>query len=66
MPRGYSWAMSQENVETVRAIHQRWSDGDFRASVEFFDPDVVFVLRPEFPDAGTYSGIDAVAEYTRG
>ena len=62
--------MSQENVEVVRAIYGSWSEGDFRASVDLLDPHVVLVLGPEFgpdsPDVGTYSGIEAVAAYTRG
>ncbi len=62
--------MSDENVDIVRAIYERWSEGDFRASVDLLDPHVVLVLGPEFgpdsPDVGTYSGIEAVAAYTRG
>jgi hypothetical protein len=26
--------MSQENVEIVRAVYERWSEGDFRAHVD--------------------------------
>ncbi len=58
--------MSQENVETVRDVYERWSQGDFRTSVDVLDPLVLFVLRPEFPDAGTYLGLERLAEYTRG
>jgi uncharacterized protein len=58
--------MSEENVEAVRAVYERWSEGDLRASIELLDPQVVLVLRPEFPDAGTYTGIEAVEAYTRG
>jgi ketosteroid isomerase-like protein len=58
--------MSDENVELVRAVYERWRHGDLSASVDLFDPDVVLVLRPEFPDAGTYSGVEAVVAYTRG
>ena len=58
--------MSQENVEIVRAVYERWSEGDLRLSVDLFDPHVVFVLQPEFPDAGVYSGVEAIAAYTRG
>ncbi len=58
--------MSQENVEIVRAIYEQWSDGDFRASLDMLDAHVVFVLGPEFPEAGAYFGIEAVSEYTRG
>ena len=58
--------MSQENVEVVRDVYERWSQGDFRTSVDVFDALVLLVLRPEFPDAGTYLGRERVAEYTRG
>jgi ketosteroid isomerase-like protein len=58
--------MSQEKVEIVRAIYERWSDGDFRASLDMLDTHVVFVLGPGFPEAGVYFGIEAVSEYTRG
>jgi ketosteroid isomerase-like protein len=57
--------MSQENVEAVRAIYERWSEGDFRASLEVLDPHVVFVMGPEFPDAGAYYGVEAFIGYTR-
>jgi ketosteroid isomerase-like protein len=55
--------MSQENIDTVRAVFERWSEGDFRAGVDLFDPHVVLVLRPEFPDAGAYLGPEGVASY---
>jgi ketosteroid isomerase-like protein len=58
--------MSQKNLEAVRAIYRRWSEDDFRASVDLLDPLVLFVMRPEFPDAGTYLGLERLAEYTRG
>jgi ketosteroid isomerase-like protein len=58
--------MSQENVEVVRNIYERWSEGDFRGGVDVLDPLVLFVLRPEFPDAGTYLGVERLAEYMRG
>jgi hypothetical protein len=29
--------MSQENVELLRVIYDRFSEGDFRASVDLFD-----------------------------
>ena len=58
--------MSHENVEAVRSIYERWGAGDFSAGVELFDEEAVLTLRPEFPDAGEYSGIDAIRKYTRG
>ena len=33
--------MSQENVEIVRAVYERFSEGDFRASADVLDPHVV-------------------------
>ena len=59
--------MSQENVEIVRAVYERFSEGDFRASADVLDPHVVLVLGPEFapsliasPDEGAFYGIEAV------
>lgn len=58
--------MSQHNVEAVRSVYDRWRHGDFAASVDVFDPLVLLVMRPEFPDAGTYLGVERVRDYTRG
>ena len=58
--------MSEENVEAVRGVYKRWAEGDFRAGIDLFDPLIVFVMRPEFPDSGTYLGPERVAEYMRG
>jgi len=58
--------MSEANVETIRRIYERWGEGDFTAGPEHFDPNLVFVMRPEFPDSGTYLGPEQVADYTRG
>jgi ketosteroid isomerase-like protein len=61
--------MSQENVEIVRAIYERWGEGDFRAAVDLFDPNILLVLPPEFgpesPDIETYLGPEEIATYTR-
>jgi ketosteroid isomerase-like protein len=58
--------MSRENGEVVRGVYERWGRGDFRASLEVADPLVLLVLRPGFPEAGTYLGIEKLVEYTRG
>lgn len=55
-----------QRVEAVRAVYDRWREGDFRAGVEIFDPQITFVMRPEFPDAGAYHGVDGVRDYMRG
>src|SRR5688572_26567845 len=61
--------MSQENVEIVRAVYERWSEGDFRASVDVFDPHVLLVVPsgfgPDSPDGATVLGVEAIAAYTR-
>jgi ketosteroid isomerase-like protein len=57
--------MSQKYVEIVRQIYERWGRGDFRAGSELYDPYVLLVLRPEFPDAGAYRGPDEIRGYMR-
>jgi ketosteroid isomerase-like protein len=58
--------MSEENVEAVRAIHERFSEGDFRASVDLLDRHIVFVGMPDAPDDRAYLGHEAVAKAMRG
>ena len=58
--------MSQQNVEIVREVYERWSEGDVRANLDLLDKHVVLVLGPDFPDAGMHCGLEAVAAYTRG
>jgi ketosteroid isomerase-like protein len=57
--------MPQDNVETVRRIYDRWGRGDFRAGMDLYDPHVLLVLRPEFPEAGAYCGPDEIRRYMR-
>lgn len=58
--------MAAENVEAVRAVYERWGAGDFSAGPELFDPHLVFIMRPQFPDSGVYLGPEEVARYMRG
>jgi ketosteroid isomerase-like protein len=57
--------MSPENIETVRAIYEHWSSGDFRGGLPHFDPEVEFTLSREFPDTGTYRGPEEISGYMR-
>jgi ketosteroid isomerase-like protein len=57
--------MAQSNLEAVRAVYERWGTGDFRASLEVMDPDVVFVMPPDLPDPGTYRGLEELAGYMK-
>jgi ketosteroid isomerase-like protein len=58
--------MSADNLEAVRAVYDRWAEGDFTASLDLVDPLFLFVLGPGFPDSGTYLGVARLEEYTRG
>jgi ketosteroid isomerase-like protein len=55
--------VSGENVEIVRRVYADWGRGRFQAGTELFDPWVVLVLRPEFPDAGAYLGPEEIRGY---
>jgi ketosteroid isomerase-like protein len=58
--------MAQRKVDFVREIYERWGQGDFAAGIERYDPNVLLVLRPEFPDSGTYLGLEEIGKYMRG
>src|SRR5258705_7569000 len=58
--------MARDNVEALRAVYDEWGRGNFRAGQDLLDPDVVFSLRPEFPDAARYHGPNGVRDYMRG
>jgi ketosteroid isomerase-like protein len=57
--------MSQENVEIVRRICDRWATGDFGAGVADLDPHVVFVVRPPFPESAVVFGAGGIRDYMR-
>ena len=58
--------MSQENIDALRAVYEEWGNGNFRAGVDLYDPDVLVVGPADDPDAGRYLGRDSVREYTGG
>jgi ketosteroid isomerase-like protein len=58
--------MPAENAETVSALYERWSEGDFRTALDVVDPHVLLVMPPDFPDSGTYLGVERLVEYMRG
>ncbi|MBA2522374.1 MAG: nuclear transport factor 2 family protein [Solirubrobacterales bacterium] len=58
--------MSELKDETIRGVYERWAEGDFQAGGDLFDPLVLFVMGPGFPETGTYLGPERVTEYTRG
>ena len=57
--------MSADRAETVRRIYDEWGRGNFRAGTELFDPNVVLVLRQDFPEPGAYVGLEQIGYYMR-
>jgi ketosteroid isomerase-like protein len=55
--------MSEENVELVRGILERWAVGNFVAGVADFDPHVVHVVGPSFPESGVFLGPERIRDY---
>src|SRR4051794_33516963 len=53
-------AMSQENVETVRAGIEAWNADDMDALVELYDPDAIMRAPDGWPEPGPFVGRDAV------
>jgi ketosteroid isomerase-like protein len=50
--------VSEQNVETVRRIHEPWARGDF-SSVEWADPEIVW-RSPKGLGEGVYRGVEAM------
>jgi ketosteroid isomerase-like protein len=57
--------MSQENVETIRAINQVWNEGDMDAFRERLDPEVIVQTVGNWPEPGPYVGREAVMAFYR-
>jgi ketosteroid isomerase-like protein len=55
--------MSEENVQAIRRIYEEWARGNFSEGVELYDPHIVLVQGPEFPEIGTYVGPDGIRDY---
>jgi ketosteroid isomerase-like protein len=53
-------AVSQKNVEIVRAGFEVWNAGDMDAFRELFDPDVILRMPEGWPEPGPYVGLEAV------
>jgi len=53
-------AMSQENVEVVRALFEAWNAGDMDAFRELHHPDAVLRMAQDWPEPGPYVGREAV------
>jgi ketosteroid isomerase-like protein len=53
-------AMSQENIETVRAGLTAWNAGDMDAVRDFYDPTVVVRAAEGWPEPGPAVGLEEV------
>jgi uncharacterized protein len=58
-------ATSRNNLRTIEAIYEDWDAGRFPRLDDLYDPHVIFILRPEFPDAGVYLGPEEIGGYMR-
>ena len=56
--------MSQENVDLLRRMFELFShrEMDWDAVLELLDPDIVWEVRSDFPDAGICSGHEGVRQ----
>src|SRR5437867_3879562 len=60
LSRDTARAMSQENVEVVRASFEAWNAGDMDAFRELYDPGVILRTVEGWPEPGPYVGREAV------
>jgi uncharacterized protein len=60
-PTGYSWTVSEENVEIVRSLYEGWLRGDL--GLDKLDPDIAMIESAAVPGAASVIGIDAVERY---
>jgi ketosteroid isomerase-like protein len=58
--------MTRENVEVIRKLYAGWSRGDFRVGLEFFAPDLRFVIDGSItPTPGEWSGVEGMRDAWR-
>jgi len=57
--------MSPDHIQIVRGIFDAWGRGDFRYGVEHFDAEVAYIVRPDFPEFGSFLGLEEVAGFMR-
>jgi ketosteroid isomerase-like protein len=58
--------MSQENVDTLRAVYEEWARGNFAAGGDLWDQRVVFIPIAELPGlggAGEYVGPEEINNF---
>jgi ketosteroid isomerase-like protein len=58
--------MSQENAQRLGRVFELMSEPelDWEALCELVDPDIVWEVRSDFPDAGVYRGYDGLRRWS--
>jgi ketosteroid isomerase-like protein len=57
--------MSEEHIETLRAIYDEWAKGNLRAGLHVLDPDIVYINRPGLFVTGTCYGLPEMQRWMR-
>ena len=57
--------MSQENVDSLRAVYEQWGRGNFQAGLDLYDPHVLFIPLADAPERGPYLGRESISEFMR-
>jgi ketosteroid isomerase-like protein len=58
--------VSEENVELVRGVYAEWAQGNMRAGVPMFDPEIVFEsFMPDASDEVVAHGPEGVQAFMR-
>jgi uncharacterized protein len=53
-------AMSQANLDVVRAVYEGWIRGDYAAVFALFDPDIEWIPPPDVSSSGQRRGHEGV------
>ena len=61
--RDTAFAMSEQNVEVVRALHRAINDADVEAAFALLDPEIVWMQNPNAPDPRPFRGHDGMREF---
>jgi ketosteroid isomerase-like protein len=57
--------VTDENMQFLREVYDRWGQGDFSVGMERYDPHVQLIFAPGFPleHTGVFTGEAGVREY---
>jgi ketosteroid isomerase-like protein len=57
--------MSEENVEILRRIEERWNAHDVEAFLDLNHPDAVWLSSESWPETGRWEGRDSLRDWVR-